>query len=416
MRILWLVNRPFPEAIKLLTGEKDDLKGSGGWQIASAELLQNRKEVELYIASFSHLVDKTVFLKGKCIYHIIVPKKAEDMVTNLQVLKNNLKPDVIHIHGTEYPHGILYLKACGSERVVVSIQGLVGIIARYYNCGLTSGQILKNLTLYDVFRRQSLFDAKKYFEKIGKQEVETIRSVSHVIGRTTWDRIHVETINPRVHYYHCNESLRVTFYNGCWKYETCIPHTVFLSQATYPVKGLHLALKAFAIVYKHYPDLKVRIAGSDFIHPTSIKGKLKLGGYAKIISKLIKEFGLSNIITFTGPLDAEQMKQEYLRANVFVSPSTIENSPNSLGEAQILGTPCIASYVGGVPDFIPSSNCGELYRFEEYEMLANIICRVFDNSKTFDNTEMRRVAKSRHNPITNTEDTINIYKKIVEIE
>ena len=415
MKVLWICNILIPAVSKLIDGDPSVM---GGWMEGSLSALQEKKCEIVYCFPFEKIVDgKTTNIS----YHSFPDTNplhySRQVEERIYVIIELEQPDVIHIHGTEYPHGILYLKACGPERVVVSIQGLVGIIARYYNSGLTSGQIIKNLTLYDIFRRQSLFDAKRYFEKIGKQEVETIRSVSHVIGRTTWDRIHVETINPKVRYYHCNESLRDTFYNGCWKYETCIPHTVFLSQATYPVKGLHLALKAFAIVYyKYYPDLKVRIAGPDFIHPTSIKGKLKFGGYAKIISKLIKELGLSDIITFTGPLDAEQMKQEYLRANVFVSPSTIENSPNSLGEAQILGTPCIASYVGGVPDFIPSSNCGELYRFEEYEMLANIICRVFDNSKTFDNTEMRRVAKSRHNPITNTEDTINIYKKIVEIE
>lgn len=63
------------------------------------------------------------------------------------------------------------------------------------------------------------------------------------------------------------------------------------------------------------------------------------------------------------------MKQEYLNANVFICPSSLENSPNSLGEAQILGTPCLASYVGGIPDMM-FGNEGYLYRFEEIEMLA----------------------------------------------
>ena len=55
-------------------------------------------------------------------------------------------------------------------------------------------------------------------------------------------------------------------------------------------------------------------------------------------------------IEFLGRLSAEGMKQAYLDANVFVMPSTIENSPNSLGEAMLLGVPCVAADVGGVAE------------------------------------------------------------------
>jgi glycosyltransferase involved in cell wall biosynthesis len=41
------------------------------------------------------------------------------------------------------------------------------------------------------------------------------------------------------------------------------------------------------------------------------------------------------------------MKSEYLNCKVFVSPSPIENSPNSVWDAEILGVPTVASYVGG---------------------------------------------------------------------
>lgn len=63
------------------------------------------------------------------------------------------------------------------------------------------------------------------------------------------------------------------------------------------------------------------------------------------------------------------MVKRYLLSNVFICPSTIENSPNSLCEAQLLGVPHIASYVGGTADLMKGNEeC--LYRFEETEMLA----------------------------------------------
>ena len=82
---------------------------------------------------------------------------------------------------------------------------------------------------------------------------------------------------------------------------------------------------------------------------------------------------------FTGSLREDQMIAEYLNAHLFICPSSIENSPNSLGEAQLLGVPVIASYVGGVPDMVTHGETGLLYRFEEVEMLAEGIRNLFMN-------------------------------------
>lgn len=414
MRVLWLVNSPFPEALQLLTGKESTKKGSGGWQIAAAEQLSQEKGIKMWVASSSMLVKKMEVLQGALICHIILPRAKDESVQDApkmwRRIINEYHPDIVHIHGTEYHHGISFINSIGSDNVVVSVQGLVSVIAGYYNSGITNCQMIKNLTLYDVLRHQSLFDAERRFNRNGAIEIETLKRVSHVIGRTTWDNVHIKDINPQANYYHCNESLRNTFYDGVWQYNSCIKHRIFLSQASYPVKGLHIALRAFALVRDKYPDIKVSIAGPDFIHPIGLKARFKNGGYAKLIRSLIKKNSLDSIISFTGPLDAEQMKAEYLKANVFVCPSTIENSPNSLGEAQILGVPSVASFVGGIPDFIPNHNCGELYRFEEYKMLAHFICKLFESSPSFDNTEMRRVASLRHNREQNTKRLLDIYK------
>ena len=413
MRILWLVNSPFPEALSQITGRDSQKKGSGGWQIAAAEQLIKEEGVELFVASSSSCVKEVTIIYGSRLCHIVLPKKKKGVANEYRSILEKFHPDIIHIHGTEYLHGFSFIESCGKDRVILSAQGLVSVIARYYTCGLSVMQIVKSLSFYDIIKRQSIFDAKKRFAEKGAKEVKTIKSVSHVIGRTTWDMVHLRDINSGVNYYHCDETLRDAFYEGCWCYDGCIKHRVFLSQASYPVKGLHIAIKAFALVKKHFPDLQVYIAGSDFIHPSSMRERLKLGGYAKLIKKMIDEYHLNTIIHFTGPLDAEQMKSEYLRANVFVCPSTIENSPNSLGEAQILGVPSIASYVGGIPDFIPNSNCGELYRFEEYEMLASSICKLFERSASIDNSEMRRIASMRHNRKNNAQRLIEIYKVVM---
>ena len=45
--------------------------------------------------------------------------------------------DVVHIHGTEHSLGLAYLKAVGNKNAVVSIQGLISVIANYYQLGIS---------------------------------------------------------------------------------------------------------------------------------------------------------------------------------------------------------------------------------------------------------------------------------------
>jgi glycosyltransferase involved in cell wall biosynthesis len=294
--------------------------------------------------------------------------------------------------------------------MVVSIQGMKSAYYYYYY-GLTKWDIYSHLTFRDLIKG-SVIKEQNEFKKQGEFEKEIIRSVKHVIGRTSWDRANTWAINPDAKYHFCNETLRSEFYDGSrWYYASCRKHTIFLSQAGYPVKGLHQVLHALPIVLEHYPDTQVRIAGNDITNTKGFRNYLRFTGYGSIIKSLIKKHHLNDYITFTGALNAEEMKKEYLSCNVFVCPSTIENSPNSLGEAQILGTPVIASYVGGIPDMMKGDE-EHLYRFEEVNMLAEKICRLFaDEDKQVDMVEF---AKLRHNQEENAKALIDIYRKINE--
>jgi len=416
MKVLWIVTTPFPEAESLITGIAHNQAGSGGWLFSSAEELSKEDDICLYTLFESSLVRDATFVDGKYIKYIVLPQTKDNVIQKCiwDNVIDRVKPDVVHIHGTEKRIGLSYVKACGTNNVAVSIQGLMSGIARYYNIGLTIADIIKHRSFYERVRRCSLLDAQRFFYLNGELEKELLKSVRYVIGRTNWDKSHSLQINPSLEYFSCNESLRSCFYTDKWSYEKCIPYSIFLSQANYPVKGLHLMLKALAIVKKKNPNVILRIAGKNFIEKRTLKEKIKSNGYANIISDMIDKYNLKDNVTFTGLLTAEEMKKEYLNANVFVCPSTIENSPNSLGEAQMLGVPCIASYVGGIPDFIPDNRCGLLYRCEEYEMLADDICSQFQMSANYDNTYMRSVALARHNRENILRSLVQIYHSIYD--
>lgn len=418
MKVLWITNIPLPEATAMLTGNKE-LKASGGWLVGAASALIKDENVSLCIASVSDKVRDLKILKGADITHYVIPLGRGNEIYNKDYegywkrINAEVCPDIVHIHGTEFTQGLAYVNACGSSNVVVSIQGMKSAYYYYYYYGLSVVEIIRNLTVRDLLRG-SILRGKRNFMKSGKLELELISRVQHIIGRTSWDRARTWSINPNALYHFCNETLRSEFYK-CerWKYSDCEKHSIFMSQAGYPIKGLHQLLRALVFIKRSYHDVKVRIAGADITNITGLRGFIHYTGYGKIIRKMILKYGLENNVEFTGPLDAEGMIKEYLRANVFVSPSSIENSPNSLGEAQILGTPCISSYVGGAMDMM-SGNEENLYRFEEIEMLAYKICRIFQNREK--QVDMSEVARKRHCAETNQRRLLDIYRCITANE
>lgn len=406
MRVLWITNIIFPAPCEALGLSPNVF---GGWMTSSLNAIRDKAtDLNIAVATVYQGKELRVIEKDSVIYYLLPARKNNTKYyRSLEPLwrqvKEEFKPDVVHIHGTEYAHGLAYIRACGGHNVCVSIQGLVSVYARYYYAGIDPKEIIRNISVRDILKMDTIFQQKRKFEKRGELEKEYIKSVSHIIGRTAWDKAHIWAINPDARYHFCNETLRSTFYKHKWDYEKCDKHTIFLSQAGYPIKGLHKVLEAMPLILRHYPDAQIRIAGSSIVD----KPFYRITGYGKYIRSLIRKLHLQDKVSFLGLLNEEQMCQEYLKANVFICPSSIENSPNSLGEAQIIGTPCLSAYVGGAMDMMTENEIG-LYRFEEVEMLAYKVCDIF--SKT--NKDSQYSAAYRHSKDINSYRLIEIYSLI----
>lgn len=410
MKVLWITNILLPDASRAL-GLPAPV--TGGWMHSSARKLAGREDVELAVASPWQGKELKKIMAGGISYYLI-PVKGDMARYHVSLekewlsVKRDFMPDVVHIHGTEFAHGLSYLKACGSKGVVVSLQGLVSAHGRYFYGGLSCWDVLKNITVRDLIRRDTLFHRYRRIIRRGKIELQYLQTVNHIIGRTSWDKAHARAANPGAAYHFGSETMRGAFYRNTWSYAGCEKHSIFLSQAASPLKGLHQVLKAMPLVLREYPDTKLYIAGADIIAAGTLKERMKRTGYGKYISSLIRKYKLEGRVVFTGPLDEGRMCGRYLDANVFICPSSIENSPNSLGEAQLLGVPYIASYAGGIPDIAENDKSGMLYRFEETEMLAAAICGTFAK-KEFAIAPPQTL--ERYNPDTNAATLLNIYKQ-----
>lgn len=412
MKVLWITNILFPEPQAKLT-DNGDFKSSGGWMTASADFLAHSESDSLVVATVSPLVDSLTEIQGECIKYYVLPYGKGNNYYNpeyepfFRTIQQKEVPDVIHIHGTEFTHGLAYVNACGNKNVVVSIQGMKSVIADYYCAGITLKERLQNLTLRDLVKGGIRHEAKE-FAKQGQYEIELIQKVKYVIGRTDWDRAHTWAYNNHISYHHCDETLRPEFYiSRKWDYAQCVKHSIFLSQAYYPLKGAHQVLKAVGILFEKYPDLEIRIAGDDMTQYATLSGLTHYTTYAKYLTRLIKRYQLKDRVKFLGPLSVQEMIEEYLRCNVFICPSSIENSPNSLGEAQVLGTPCIASYAGGIPTMMKGLE-KYLFRFEDVTELSYLIDSIFKQGSDYEGNIQGAVL--RHDALRNNSELLNIYQ------
>lgn len=406
-----------PEADSQIGGLKE-LKNTGGWVLGLAHFLTMQQDIELYIASTSPLVKTITFIQGEKIKYYIVPTSNGSSLEDRKqrecwkTVYQSVLPDVVHIHGTEYRHALTWLEANGSKSTVVSIQGILSACGPMYYLGMSQWDVIRNITLRDLYKG-TIFREAADFDSIAKSEQKILGIVDHVIGRTQWDKSYLWALNPRAKYHFCNEILRYEFYEqrDLWSYSKCTKHQIFVSQASVPYKGLHQLLKAMPLVLREYPDATIRVAGFNIID-NSLKRRIMRTGYGKYILELIEDNCLEDKVFFTGRLNASEMIKEYLKCNAFVLPSSIENSPNALGEAQLLGVPCVASRVGGVPDLMNSIELGKMYRFSDPIELAYSICQIFEESTFHDPLSERAIAQVRHNPETNCLMLLSIYRSI----
>ena len=328
----------------------------------------------------------------------------------------DFQPDVIHIWGTEYAHTLAMLTACEklgmADRTVVNIQGLCSVIARHYTEGIPFS-VQKRSTFRDWIRKDNVLQQQRKFVLRGENEVKALGIARHVIGRTEWDRACVEQINPDATYHFCNETMRDPFFKGQWAYDGCGRYTIFASSCEYPVKGFHYVLEAFCEVLKAYPEAKLMVPGRSFLGNGLIQ-KLRRNSYQKYMIKLVEKYGLKEKVRFLGSLRAEQMRDVFLNANVFVLPSTIENSPNSLGEAMLLGVPCVASDVGGVSSMMVHNSEGYIYQSTAPYMLAYYIKKIFamEEGAAELGLAARKHALKTHDPETNLNRLMEIYREL----
>ena len=319
-------------------------------------------------------------------------------------LINQVKPDLIHIHGTEKFYGMLGKHISGIP-IIVSMQGLIGPCSEWFNYygNINITEIIKMETVRRFLNGSSPFRGYVKLKKRQKRETMILQLNTHFVGRTDWDRSYVAAHNRQASYCSIPRILRKEFYNHLWSLDAAQSHRIFISNCRGPRSGADLMLKAFGIIKEYYPDSTLYIAGSNSAGEDS---------YQRYLLKLAKSYIGS--CYFTGYLNPAELVDQFCKAHVFVHPTYIDNSPNSLAEAQVLGVPSVISSTGGKMSMVDHGKTGLLFPNGDKYLLADRVLQFFESDELIQkiNQSTIIVARERHDPKSIMEKYLSLYKKI----
>lgn len=408
IKVVWLCVQPL-NIVANDYGYKEFI--FGGWLDGISSLLRNETNIKLtYI--FPNRITTGIKMIEKDGIEFIGIGTDKSYLNNFIKVINDIKPDVVHIFGTENKNINYLLLNTDIDCSIISIQGVMDIISKKYYSEVNkyySFNFISNIPFWLVLALN-----KFRYAKLAKSEKKVLLKVNNAIGRTDFDNNFINLFE-NIKYYHNNEILRSEFYSASkWKIEDVKQYQIYVSQGNYPIKGFHILLKAISILKNEFPSIKVVVAGENVLDGYGVAYNLGFS-YGNFIKYIIKKENLEENVEFVGYKNSKEVIDLLLQSHVFVIPSSIENSPNSLGEAMLLGVPSVCSNVGGISSMVENEKTSLLYKFSNANDLASRISQVFQNAKLAKTLSKNSVGRANliFNQSKNVNQLIEIYQDIV---
>lgn len=380
MKVLWLAPIPFID-------DKDSHPAP--WVMTLAKQLRE-SGIDLTILNYNSQLESEIVKKDYQDVHLIYVKTLKrklDIVTLYQLrvskMRNYLTSiiheyDLLHIHGSEHQYEAMALKLDIPK--VISIQG---IITEY----IKILPKLENTKIFIEWQLAAMYE-KKY-----------LPYYKFFSCRTHWDISYVNKISPNAKIYTIWEMIRPQFFQDHFASNS---KKILFMGGKNPIKGLKELLKAF--------DDALQSKGLKLI----VLGNCKCQDIKTIALKnRLTRINLNNI-ECRGMQDAEGMIKAYEESFCLVHPTYIDNSPNSVCEAQLSGLPVIASDVGGVASLIEDAETGLLIDGSS-QSIVDTVLRLLneDDLRNKLSIQSRRIARHRHDAGAILKDTIAMYNEMI---
>jgi glycosyltransferase involved in cell wall biosynthesis len=236
-------------------------------------------------------------------------------------------------------------------------------------------------------------------------EREIWESVNYYMGRTEWDNAVSSLLSVNSSYFHVEEMLRPIFYNQSlrWKYKSSDKiRLVSIGIGTF-WKGPDVILKTASILCNLGIDFEWNIAGN-------IRKEIK-----KVVEKEEKKRFCENHVIIMGNLKPTELCSLVINSSIYVHAAYIDNSPNAICEAQMLGIPIISTYVGGIDSLISNNNDGILVPANDPWRMAYTIINLAKDSKKMVilSEKAKERAEKRHNGVQILSDVLSCYNSIL---
>jgi glycosyltransferase involved in cell wall biosynthesis len=400
MKILWFTNTPSNAAM-----DYNYKVFGGGWISALETLVVNEHIHEIGICFFFNGTEYKKITKNGINYYGIPAQKtnAFQKIINRHKAKLNdsdsiyidsvikeFNPDLIHVFGTENGFGEILINKF--DKVLFHLQGLMAPYAEaFFPKPIGKKIILKKSGIGSLIRGITFYHQYLLLKKRAKREIKVIKNWKYFTGRTEWDKNYTLLTNPTAIYYHNEELLRSNFFNSKWVAPPGLndKKNIVIGTTINPniYKGLDVIYKVLALL----KDYKVC---------WKIFGLKEDSDLNNLVKKALHISDKNPSIEFYGQIDSPELIKQLNTCHFFVHPSYIDNSPNSVCEAMLLGMPVVSSSVGGIKSLITHNENGFLFNpYDKYELAGLLVYLINNYDKALiAGNAARTTAFKRHSP------------------
>jgi len=151
----------------------------------------------------------------------------------------------------------------------------------------------------------------------------------------------------------------------------------------HPQKGQIYLIRAFAEIFKSYPNSVLILVGD--------------GETKELLEKEVKKLGITSQVIFTGTISGDEYNNLLNMFDLYVQPSVFEGLPRTLLDAMYMGKAIVATSINGNKEAIKHEKNGLLVSSKNDELIFESISRLVSNKDWANNLAQKAQQDAKSN-------------------